>query len=591
MLAAADATGNILLQLPAGVVGRTAVPDCFRPHPSPMHKTIAFAIPWLAGSLAAQPPPPPTCLDAEVRWGLPMFSESTATYSRLAGARVTDDSELDLVAIRTSAGGKQVVYFPGPMRHATRLVVAEDVVDAVALATGGARDPIVVLTDTELAAHRCPSAGNELEQVSSLSSWAGVTSLHAGELADGTPVVLGIGANGTALLRATWDGSELDALASLTVPQGITRIATMNWDGAGEVELVVQAGSWLYVLRWSDLVGQAAFPFDDTHVFRFTVSRGTGTSQHDRDLLACYGWYQGQYQLLGVAGGTVPLLALVPMPAGFVASDLTAGELDGPNASPRLDEILLACGGDTTGQHAKVLVVRRVDTTSMMSASLEVAEMVQGTALPDAPIAAVAAADFDGDGDGDLIGVQSAAQIMQVFAGDAAPRTRVESELALDSSAGCSPLRLVAACPLPNGWQSLAGTGETLRLEFTGWFRKGAAAPYELEATLVDAVTLDPGSPVDGVEVDLQRAQWGDLDLTEWAVEVHTRLVVVGPGGQRRLLAPWVTHFALDSSVRDARKSWWEIASTGTDGDGDPTDPNTGGGTSDPPSSGPPRTP
>ncbi len=576
-------------------------------------KPALACVPFLALAMPAQIPPVPLDLQHEVRWGVEVHRPPGAgnvTYLRVCPARVGDHDELDVVALRSVDGERGVVAYSAPMRHNVEIGIAADIVDAAVLVTGQPRDPVVVLRGPGLEVYRAGVGALEpCEQpIATIGgSWAGAQCVWSGHDALGTPVLLGVNQAGTKILRARWVQGELQQLADVDTVTGTTKVMTMDWDGVGEVELIVQLDAMVVVTSWQG-VPITSFVFDPTHGHAVTVSKGAGTEWYARDLLIAYGWLSGQYQLLaaaGIAGSQSAHLALLPLGAnnGWTANDLQAFELDN-GAAPRLEDLVLANRNDAglppPPRNARAWIVRRTNDAAVFAAP-EIMTMVAGSDLHDAAIAAACGADFDGDGDGDVIGLQStmvtteqgepaAASVMQLFASDLAPRRRAMTVLVPEAEPQeGQPFYLGAQVPMPAGWQTVAGPGETLRVEFVGWFTNEGQS--EVEASILPcSFELTPGVQLPDMYT-LERDATATLSLTpeKWEVLVHTRLVVVGPQGQRRLLPPWVTHCS--TGLQNQRKTWLSVVETGARVfPGEPGEPSTGNGTN-PPTTEPVRRP
>lgn len=582
-------------------------------------KPALACVPFLGLATLAQVPPVPVSLQPEVNWAVAVHRPPQAdgvAYLRVFPARVGDRDELDVVALREVDGVRGVVAYSAPMRHNVEVDIAADIVDAAVLVTGQPRDPVVVLRAAGLEIYRAGVGALEpdAQPIATIGgSWAGAQCVWSGHDSLGRPLLLGVNQAGTKILRARWIDEALAQLTDVDTVPGTTKLMTMDFDGVGEVELVVQLGTAVVIATW-DGAPITSFVFDPAHAYAVTVSKGMagpGIPWYSRDLLIAYGWLYGQYHLLAVAGipeSHTVYLALQPLGAnnGWSANDLQAFELDA-GAVPRLEDLVLANRNDDglpePPQDARAWIVRRTNNAAVFAAP-EIMTMVAGAHLLDSPIDVVCGADFDADGDGDVIAMHSAviitehdvpmaSSVMQVFASDLAPGRRVMTSLVPDAEPEVGqPFRLGAITPLPAGWQTIAGTGETLRVEFVGWFSNEEES--EIDASILPcSFPLDPLFPTPDMYT-LERSATAALPLTpeKWEVVVHTRLVVIGPQGQRRLLPPWVTHCSTNSGVLMQRRSWLSLAETGAWPPplGEPGDPSTGNSTN-PPTTEPVRRP
>ena len=565
-------------------------------------KHLLASSPLLLAVAAAQSPP--ASLPYEVRWGHDLYAPpggQNVTYGRVAAARIGDDTELDVFAVRTVDGVRSAVYCAAPMRHNVVVQVAAGFVDATVLCTGAVRDPIVVLRGTGLDVYRTPVGAQQpaVAPVATLGGvWVGAQGLWPGQLGDGSPVLLGVNQAGTQILRTPWNGTSFGATTAVATVPGTTKVMTMDWDGDGDVELVVQLGTLVVVMTWEG-VPLTSFAFDAAHAHMVTVSRGNGSAWYARDLLVAYGWYGGQYQLLAAAGypnpQTPPSLALRGFgPAcGWTASDLAAVELE-PSGAVRLQDLVLGNRTDqgSSSRQARAWIVRRVDSPAVFAA-VEQADLVTGVDFEDAAVDAVCGADFDGDGDGDVVAVQSkveitgsagtkTASVLQVYGSDLAPGTRVQVKIASWDEPAGQPFQCVASYVMPANWATLVGPGESVAIEAVGWFANNGV--LENDASILPVTfPLAPLLPLPAV-LTLQRQANAALQLVpeQWELEVHARLVVTGPQG-RRELAPWVNHFSSNHGFVNERRDWRGLVVDGKrPGDGEPADPNTGGSTTPP---------
>lgn len=458
------------------------------------------------------------------------------TFVRATAGRVGPGVDPDLLVVAHSGEERQALYLQDPMQHNVAVVLRYDIVDAVVLPTGGAVDVIAVLTAEGVELMRTPLAGSLPETFASLpGEWSGVQSLWTGGDAAGQPLLFGADASGTRLLRGRFVAGAWQQLPALSLPTAGAKVMTMDYDGVGEVELVLQLGHLVVVLPfdggtpllWLSMVSPDGAPTPEPLV---TVARGDAASPYRRDLLLAVGVYFGHNMLLAHNAGAS---AFVPIGDGWSFRSIAALRADAHGL-----------GGVGIGdQDAMVHVVRRVDGPGLVTvpAASDRYVLVRGLDRPSGALSCLCAGDFDGDGDGDVVALQSEGRILHVVAGADSATTRCAATVAVTNSASdCVDLQLtvpvVPAVPL--------AAGESLEFELVGWMQWSSSSPRESQAAFVARV---PAGPLVATSLTLFAPAGTNLD-EDWSLEVRCRAVVVGPGYERKL-APTLTHFAVDADV------------------------------------------
>lgn len=195
------------------------------------------------------------------RFPLPALPQAGSTWS---SARTLDgnpgDSTLDLVFLQ----GEQASFVLNPFSHGP--VWIGEVNSTPAIEVGVLEDPaqqadrILVLTQAGLELYEWgPHAtGAFTGGFLPLAGWAGATAMWVREGEVG-PLVLGLAADGTTLLRARPVSGSLQSLASVPVPAGIIDVACLDLDGDASDEYGVLTTSSLQMLE-SDGTVLSAFP-------------------------------------------------------------------------------------------------------------------------------------------------------------------------------------------------------------------------------------------------------------------------------------------------------------------------------------------
>ncbi|HEX5053417.1 MAG TPA: FG-GAP-like repeat-containing protein [Planctomycetota bacterium] len=558
---------------------------------------------FLSPSVRAQGPLGPGDLGAETRMSPILEEQESAHYARAMQGHVGDDADLDVVVRDVAPAAPRVLYLPNPAKYCVVCQVAPSPnstppnslpVDAAVLhgAGPGGRDAILVLKAQGL---EWWDAGPGEQAVTLRSTntdadFQGAQRLWTAAGPGGAPCVFALDAAGTSVVRWQWSaGAGLTRLPALGTAMGAVNVLTMDYDNDGDVEVVMQLGDLVVVMDWETQVVQAWFVFPQpiggqqapagTQNF-IAVSRGHASQvASERDLLVAYGYYFQSVPALS----EFKLFALNSVAANFIslgdtapATAITTYDHDGDG----YEEVVLACDKDS-----KARVVVRVAAASLFSSTAQFHYMLVGPAREGGAIDAICAGDFDGDGDGDLVGLQSAHCYLHTVFGNVGPSSRVvavqvqEQEVAIEGGNLTLPLE-----PLyPPGWEALAAPGETIDVECVGWLRGSATSPIEQVASLYARQPAVEGEPV-----TLQ----GPVDGLEggWSVELHVRLIVSGPGGERRL-SPTSWFWSSEANQMNARTivsnewfhadaNWWG----GTGGAGN-TEP---GGDQRPPNE-PPR--
>lgn len=450
------------------------------------------------------------------------------TFFKALTGRIGDDQYLDAVAMLND----NALYLQDPVQHNVAVPLLGECIDAAVLrgANGATRDPVVVLDDQGLHVFACAVGEQDPTAGAIITQWAGAQCVWSGTNAAGQALALGIGAGGTSLLRWKWQaGTLVQAAAPLSVPTGITKVMTANYDGTGEVELVLQMGGLFYVLSWSGAILQALV-LDSPVGNCVTVSRGNGTQAWQRDLVVVCGVYGGQRQLVGWNSS---LIAPIISVNDLAVTDIAAANLDATGGL-NLDEILLADGASVSRVH----VIRRVDTLAMLQRNNEYFAGVTGSIRPAAKVDCVLGGDFDNDGDGDVLAFQSTStrQVLQVLPGIVAPASRPildvpRSSVAFDEQAGTLSMTLIANLPPLVPWR---GDGSTTELECAFWFRP-AFGTYQTTG-FVRSMVLPT---IVGLPQTMNVSFSGLTSLGPyWSVEMRGRLVAV-KNGVRRPLVPW----------------------------------------------------
>ncbi len=490
------------------------------------------------------------------------------TFVRATAGRVGPGVDPDLLVVAHSGDSRQALYLQDPMQHNVAVVLRNDIVDAVVLPTGGAVDVVAVLHAEGVDLLRTPLAGTLPETFASLAGeWSGVQSLWTGGDAAGQPLLFGADASGTRLLRGRLVAGAWQELPALSLPTAGAKVTTMDYDGVGEVEIVLQLGHLVVVLPfdggtpllWLSMLSPDGAPTPEPMV---TVARGDAASPYRRDLLLAVGVYFGHNMLLAHNAGAS---AFVPIGDGWSFRSLAALPADAHGL-----------GGLGIGdQDAMVHVVRRVDGPGLVTipAPGDRYVLVRGLDRPSGALSCLCAGDFDGDGDGDVVALQSEGRILHVVAGADSATTRCAATVAVTEIASDHVdlqlgVPVVPAVPL--------AAGESLEFELVGWMQWSSELPREAQAAFV--VRL-PAGPVVATSRTLV-APAGTALEDDWSLEVRCRAVVVGPNSERKL-APQLTHFAEDHEVVVASVELMIATLFGTAGvptDGTSGDGNTTGG-------------
>jgi hypothetical protein len=468
----------------------------------------------------------------------------TATYLRASTGRIGIDPYLDTVALVEDEGVRSAVYLQDPTQHnvVQEIAAGTDVIDVAVLngANGADRDPILVLRSSGLQIQECATGVNSQLPVARpvLASWAGAQGVWSGYRATGRPVALGLGLGGRTITKWDWTAGNLVKQSNdITVPTGITKMMTVDFDGTGEVEIVVLYPSVLYVLSWTGTVLQY-LPFTGNGNVHMTVSRGTGPAPHGRDLVVACGEVLlpsnqvPQHTLFAFHATQLNVLPMT-IPVG----DLTAA--DGPTLDG-LEDIVIADGLDS-----RFHVFKRTLGPALVNS---VPTMLQGVVhdqeRENAPMRKVVGGDFDNDGDGDLLGLQNlqSAQVTQMVFGRTAPLSRVQFlcdyEHVSDGRWNDRPSSFATfsvPLQLPN-LQPWLSTGHTMSLEVTTWFRPNMGVGYADVGTRTShALTATT------TQVTFTRPNAG-LGL-DWSVEIRARMVAT-KNGISTPLAPYRVHHA-----------------------------------------------
>ncbi|MBL8752772.1 MAG: hypothetical protein JNK15_05680 [Planctomycetes bacterium] len=509
--------------------------------------------------------------------------ESVA-IERVLPARLGDDTEMDVLVVGREGSQGRLFQIHGPTSRNTVAPIAANnsqIVGATVLrgAAGATRDPIVVLTTGGLTTYQAParSAGGVDYHTPVVAStftgggsgdWIGATSVWSGCNADGDHVVLGPNANGSKIVRAKWSNGTLVSLPTLAVPSACRQLSTMDYDGVGEVEIVLVVGALAVVLDWNTaaVVAYYYLPTADTKV---AVSRGekAPAAHHLRDLLVCHG---GGY-LLATNGGYPMLSPLYFATSSFAASGMAAFEADHAPESRREDLVL------ASNSASEVLVLQRNSSAANLFTP-QVRSLVVGVDRPSAPLAWVAAADFDDDGDGDVVALQSAAttesMLAQVLPGTASPLTRAWVSINDQLPTGnLTSFSLPSTVVLPPSYMALIEpTTETLWIQVVGWVRQNAQTAASLDGIVLLHQQVSPTLPT-GVSLQLPAAAGLSLVHKQWAMDLQIRLVAVSGTSRRELPAVWafasVDHdrFGVEQEAASIAVDGIKTVPEGTNGD------------------------
>lgn len=480
-----------------------------------------------------------------------LHPSSVGTFVTSTVARLGDDPAPDCLVVRQQNGRLDACYMPGPAECTMLVTVAADIRDACVLVGAGpdGRDAVLVLDDSGLRWFECGEGAQMPAERLDLfdDSWASCDRIWA--LRNEGSVAWLFGASDTEpeirrrKVSGTWGTDDV-----LPVPAGATQIETLDWDGAGDHEIVVRYGALVYLLRWDGEVldgWQFPTPPPGGHSLLSVIPASGG----ERDLLAMFGFMPGGsggpaagYYLLVQRQGIAWMLGY----GANAAASMAAADMNGDG----LVDLVL---GDASG--AFVRVVNRVGTGGAVVPPVSLGPthaLVAGPDRPSGSVDTLAATDFDGDGDADLVGLQSTNGLGYFVAGGAVPHRRLPDVFVTPNSMTQTgtTVNLGLQGTLPEGWSSVLGMNESAVVDVRIWQQASGAGFIEQVARVGNHTVSIGGQDMEfSTPIHFDSGTVSAASAMYW---IYARIVVTGPNGTRRLPAT-LLHFTADPGLQAQR--------------------------------------